>query len=57
MKKYLLVICVLLTLTAFASCGDNASSSESSSVSESSISETVTEKTEVKDFTIIDSDW
>ena len=44
MKKYLSIICALLTLTAFASCGDNNSSSDSSEVPESSISETTTEE-------------
>lgn len=44
MKKYLSIICVLLTLTAFASCGDSTSSSDSSEVTESSISETTTDK-------------
>lgn len=45
MKKYLSIICVLLTLTAFASCGESSSSSDSSEVPESSISETTTELT------------
>ena len=54
MKKYLSIICALLTLTAFASCGDNNSSSDSSEVPESSITETTTE---IKDFTTLDSDW
>ena len=44
MKKYLTIICVLLTLTAFVSCGDSTSSSDSSEL-ESSISETATEET------------
>lgn len=44
MKKYLSIICVLLILTAFASCGDSTSSSDSSEQSESSISETTIEE-------------
>lgn len=52
MKKYLSIICVLLTLTAFASCGDSNSTSDSLDP-EISISTT----TEVKDFTTLDSDW
>ncbi len=44
MKKYLTIICVLLSLTAFSSCGDN-NSSNNSEMPESSISETVTETT------------
>ncbi|MDE6424532.1 MAG: hypothetical protein K2K89_00070, partial [Ruminococcus sp.] len=45
MKKYLSIICIFLTLSAFASCGDSNSNSDSSKVTESSISETVTETT------------
>lgn len=44
MKKYLSIICVLLMLTTFASCGESSSSSDSSEVPESSVSETTTEK-------------
>ena len=45
MKKYLTIICALLTLMAFASCGDSNSTSDSSEVPESNISETITETT------------
>ena len=44
MKKYLAIICALLTMTAFASCGDSNSSSEGSEMPESSISETKTKE-------------
>ena len=52
MKKHLTIICALLTLTAFVSCGDSTSSSDSLEP-ESNISMI----TEVKDFTTLDSDW
>lgn len=45
MKKYLSMICALLTLTAFTSCGDSNSSSDGSEVSENSISDSVAEDT------------
>lgn len=45
MKKYLSMICALITLTAFTSCGDSNSSSDSSEVSESSISDSIVEGT------------
>lgn len=44
MKKHLIIICALLILTAFASCGDSNSSLDDSEVMESSISETTTEE-------------
>ncbi|MDE6780889.1 MAG: hypothetical protein K2J40_05455 [Ruminococcus sp.] len=44
MTKYLSIICALLTLTVFASCGDSTSNSESSEVPESSITETTAEE-------------
>ncbi|MDE5620361.1 MAG: hypothetical protein K2I80_07550 [Ruminococcus sp.] len=55
MKKYLSIICVLLTLTAFTSCGDNNSNSDSSKVSESIVLDSVFENDYLK--IAVDDDW
>ncbi|MDE5582484.1 MAG: hypothetical protein K2J08_02090 [Ruminococcus sp.] len=56
MKKYLLVICVLLTFTAFASCGDsNSSIAETPEVSESVVLDSVFENDYLK--ISVNSDW
>lgn len=48
MKKYLSIICALLTLTAFTSCGDSSSISETPEVSESIVLDSVFENDYLK---------
>lgn len=51
MKKHLSILCVLLMLTFFVSCGDSTSSSDAPEVSESSVSESIKEKIEIETLT------
>lgn len=55
MKKYLSIICVLLTLTVFTSCGDSSSIAEIPEVSESIVLDSVFENDYLK--ISVNSDW
>ena len=55
MKKYLSIICVLVMLTVFASCGNSTSSSDSSEVPESSVLDSVFENDYLK--ISVNDDW